>query len=86
MAFLNTLKIGPRLGTGFGIVLLLLCAVGGVGLLQSSRIYDGTHRIGSDWLPSVETLGTMRSHADDVRRLSLRELLSFPNPRRVRCS
>ncbi|MFP3552447.1 methyl-accepting chemotaxis protein [Paraburkholderia sp. SIMBA_049] len=76
MAFLNTLKIGPRLGAGFGIVLLLLCAVGGVGLLQSSRIYDGTRRIGSDWLPSVETLGTMRSHADDVRRLSLRELLS----------
>ncbi|BDC42997.1 methyl-accepting chemotaxis protein [Paraburkholderia terrae] len=76
MTFLNTLKIGPRLGAGFGIVLLLLCAVGGVGLLQSSSIYDGTRRIGNDWLPSVETLGTLRSHADDVRRLSLRELLS----------
>ncbi|BCG02288.1 methyl-accepting chemotaxis protein (plasmid) [Paraburkholderia sp. PGU19] len=76
MTFLNTLKIGPRLGAGFGIVLLLLCAIGGVGLLQSSRIYDGTRRIGNDWLPSVETLGTLRSHADDVRRLSLRELLS----------
>ncbi|WP_062917645.1 methyl-accepting chemotaxis protein [Paraburkholderia caribensis] len=76
MTFLHTLKIGPRLGAGFAIVLLLLCAVGGVGLLQSSRIYEGTHRIGSDWLPSVETLGTMRGHADDVRSLSLRELLS----------
>jgi len=76
MAFLNTFKIGPRLGAGFAIVLILLCAIGGIGLLQASSIYDGTARIGSDWLPSVETLGTLRSRADDVRRLSLRELLA----------
>ncbi|CAG9205616.1 methyl-accepting chemotaxis protein Tar [Paraburkholderia sabiae] len=76
MAFLNTLKIGPRLGAGFAIVLVLLCVVGGIGLMQASHIYDGTNEIGSNWLPSVETLGSLRARADDVRRLSLRELLA----------
>ncbi|MBN3753307.1 HAMP domain-containing protein [Paraburkholderia sp. Tr-20389] len=76
MAFLNTFKIGPRLGAGFAIVLILLCAISGIGLLQASRIYDGTNEIGSNWLPSVEALGTLRSRVDDVRRLSLRELLA----------
>jgi len=76
MAFLNRLKIGPRLGAGFAVVLILLCASGGTGLLQASHIYDGTREIGDDWLPSIETLGQLRSHADDVRRLLLRGLLS----------
>jgi methyl-accepting chemotaxis protein len=76
MAFLNTLRIGPRLGAGFAIVLFLLCAIGGVGLQQASRIYEGTSAIGHDWLPSIETLGTLRTHADDARRLQLRQLLS----------
>ncbi|ACC75724.1 methyl-accepting chemotaxis protein [Paraburkholderia phymatum] len=76
MAFLNTFKIGPRLGAGFATVLILLCATGGIGLLQASRIYDGTNEIASNWLPSVEALGALRSRVDDVRRLSLRELLA----------
>ncbi|WP_118185889.1 methyl-accepting chemotaxis protein [Paraburkholderia phosphatilytica] len=76
MAFLSNFKIGPRLGAGFAIVLLLLCAVGGVGLLQASRIYGGTREIGLNWLPSVETLGTIRSAADDVRRTSLRAFIA----------
>jgi methyl-accepting chemotaxis protein len=44
--------------------------------MQASHIYDGTNEIGSNWLPSVETLGSLRARADDVRRLSLRELLA----------
>ncbi|WP_322007901.1 methyl-accepting chemotaxis protein [Paraburkholderia tropica] len=76
MSFLSHLKIGPRLSAGFAVVLLLLGAVGGIGLLQASRIYDGTLALGDDWLPSVQTLGRLRSVADDVRRTSLRSLLA----------
>ncbi|MEX3947881.1 methyl-accepting chemotaxis protein [Paraburkholderia sp. EG287B] len=76
MSFLTRIKIGPRLGAGFAIVLLLLGAVGGIGLLQASRIFDGTEEIGTNWLPSVETLGNMRNQAQDVRRTSLRMLIA----------
>jgi methyl-accepting chemotaxis protein len=76
MSFLTRIKIGPRLGAGFAIVLLLLAAVGGIGLVQASRIFDGTQNIGSNWLPSVETLGNLRNLAQDVRRTSLRTLLA----------
>ncbi|WP_144141362.1 methyl-accepting chemotaxis protein [Paraburkholderia sp. BCC1884] len=76
MAFVSNLKIGPRLGAGFAIVLLLLCAVGGIGLIEASRIFDGTREIADNWLPSIESLGNIRTQADDVRRLSLRELLT----------
>ncbi|CAD6518055.1 hypothetical protein LMG27952_00943 [Paraburkholderia hiiakae] len=76
MSFLTRIKIGPRLGAGFAIVLLLLGAVGGIGLLQASRIFDGTQEIGANWLPSVETLGNLRNQAQDVRRTSLRMLIA----------
>ncbi|WP_028212276.1 methyl-accepting chemotaxis protein [Paraburkholderia mimosarum] len=76
MSFLTRIKIGPRLGAGFAIVLLLLGAVGGIGLIQTSRVFDGTQEIGSNWLPSVETLGNLRNQAQDVRRISLRMLLT----------
>jgi methyl-accepting chemotaxis protein len=76
MSFLTRIKIGPRLGAGFAIVLLLLAAIGGIGLLQASRIFSGTQAIGGNWLPSVQTLGDLRNVAQDVRRTSLRMLLS----------
>ncbi|MDR6477396.1 methyl-accepting chemotaxis protein [Paraburkholderia graminis] len=75
MAFIKNMKIGRRLGVGFALVLLLLTAVGCIGLVQSSRIYAGTRAISEDWLPSVEALSEIRRRADDVRRISLRELL-----------
>lgn len=76
MSFLTQIKIGQRAGAAFAIVLLLLGAVCGIGLIEASRIYDGTKEIGSNWLPSIETLGNIRSEAEDVLRVSLRMLLA----------
>ncbi|WP_322101484.1 methyl-accepting chemotaxis protein [Paraburkholderia sp. J41] len=75
MSLLTRLKIGPRLGAAFAIVLLLLGAVGGIGLIEASRIFGGTTQIGENWLPSVEALGKMRNLADDVRLASLRMII-----------
>ncbi len=69
---LDRLTIGTRLGAGFGIVLLLLGAIAGMGAWQLSRVFAGADRIAEHWLPSVEVLGSIQANANAVRRLSLR--------------
>lgn len=79
MKLLANLRIGTRLGAGFALVLLLLCATGLFGILQTSRVYDGTYRLASNWLPSVQTLGKIESNASTVRRLTL-DMVIEDNP------
>lgn len=69
------LRIGVRLGTGFGATLVLLCLVGALGLVQASRIYGGTRELATDLLPSVQRLGDIRALADEVRQASLSYLI-----------
>lgn len=69
------IKIGTRLALSFGLVLLLACLVGFVGLYQTSRVNDGAVEIGTNWLPSVKTLGDLRGAANAARRAALRHLL-----------
>jgi methyl-accepting chemotaxis protein len=68
---LSNLKIGSRLALAFGALLLLLCAVAGVGGYQSSRINDRAVDLGQNWLPSVKLLGELRSQVSSARRASL---------------
>ena len=68
-------KIGSRLALGFGAVLLLLCAVAGIGSYQTSRINDNVVDLAQNWLPSVKVLGELRAQANGVRRATLRHLL-----------
>ncbi|WP_114812980.1 methyl-accepting chemotaxis protein [Paraburkholderia kururiensis] len=75
MKLLNNLGIGARLTMGFGILLALLLAMGGVASLQVSNVYRGTQALAEDWLPSVQTLGDIRAAANGVRRATLRSLL-----------
>jgi methyl-accepting chemotaxis protein len=69
------MKIGTRLALSFGLVLLLACLVGFVGLYQTSRVNDGAVEIGTNWLPSVKTLGDVRGAANSARRTVLRHVL-----------
>ncbi|MGV7243769.1 methyl-accepting chemotaxis protein [Caballeronia sp. M23-90] len=73
---LSNFKIGTRLAAGFAAILILLCAVGGLTLWQTSRIYDGTLELANDWLPSVQAAGRIQSYANTMRRTSLRYLLA----------
>ena len=77
------IKIGTRLAAGFGATLVAVCLVGILGLVQASRIYDGSRALADNWLPSVEALGNVRASANDLRRTTLRYLLETDTSARV---
>ncbi|RQH08510.1 methyl-accepting chemotaxis protein [Paraburkholderia dinghuensis] len=72
---LNSLRIGARLGVGFGILLILLCAVGGFATFEASRLNDKTVDLADNWLVGTRTLGDVRAAENGVRRTSLRFVL-----------
>jgi methyl-accepting chemotaxis protein len=50
MGFLGNLRLGPRIGAGFGLCILLLLAVAGVGLANMQRLNGELQGIvTSDW-------------------------------------
>ncbi|MFO0522075.1 MAG: methyl-accepting chemotaxis protein [bacterium] len=69
---LQSLKIGSRLGLGFGLVLALCLAIGWVS--YSSLAKQGAHlqAIGGNILPSIKMLGDMQHKLDLYRRWALR--------------
>jgi methyl-accepting chemotaxis protein len=49
--FFSKFKIGVRLGGGFGLVLLLLAIIAGLGVFQMSRLNSGTEQlVKADWV------------------------------------
>ncbi|MDN7430770.1 methyl-accepting chemotaxis protein [Burkholderia sp. AU45388] len=75
MTFLINLKIGRRLATGFGLSLAFVCLLGAMALWQIGRVYQETEKISNVVVPTVQTLGDLRSQANAVRRATLRGLL-----------
>jgi methyl-accepting chemotaxis protein len=72
--FMN-FRIGARLGIGFCAILLLLCAVAGIGAYQTSRINDRVVDLAQNWLPSVKVLAELHAQANALRRTSMRHVL-----------
>jgi methyl-accepting chemotaxis protein len=74
---LNNLKIGQRLGAAFALMILLVCAVGGVGIYEAARINDGADELGNNWLPSIKLLGSIQTSANVGRRAALNYVLEI---------
>ncbi|WP_233862699.1 methyl-accepting chemotaxis protein [Paraburkholderia adhaesiva] len=72
---LNSLRIGARLGVGFGILLILLCAVGGFATFEASKLNDNTVDLADNWLVGTRDLGDVRAAENGSRRTSLRYVL-----------
>jgi methyl-accepting chemotaxis protein len=73
---LSGMRIGARLGMGYGLILILLCAVGGFATFEASRINDKTVDIADNWLVGTRTLGAVRLRANDVQRAALRSVIA----------
>ncbi|EIF34918.1 methyl-accepting chemotaxis protein [Burkholderia sp. Ch1-1] len=68
---LRNFRIGARLAIGFGLTLFLLLTTGALGLYQMHQVFGGTLELADNWLPSVQSLGSLQNTANDIHRLSL---------------
>jgi methyl-accepting chemotaxis protein len=70
------LKIGKKLGLGFGIVEVLMVALGVFSILQLSKVNNSTVDIATNWLLSVRTLARLKFDAAALRRDTLNYMIS----------
>jgi methyl-accepting chemotaxis protein len=70
------MKLGLRakLILGFGILVVMITALGLFGLYQMSQINDKSTEIASNWLPSVDTVNRLNTATSDLRIGELQHL------------
>ncbi|MDD2061278.1 methyl-accepting chemotaxis protein [Pseudomonas sp. GD03860] len=73
---LRNINIAPRAALGFGLVALLVFALGGFALLQMSSMRQQSEQVDSNWLPSVIAVGQMAQDTMRIRALTLRLLVN----------
>ena len=71
----KNLKIGARLGLGFGVVLVLLCFMAAVAAWQMSRLADTATSYAVNLVPSYEVEHEIALALSDMRRLENRHIL-----------
>ena len=76
MNWFSKMKIGSKLGLGFGSVLALVIILGVFSLLQLTKINGSTVDMATNWLPSVKTLGELRLDTADVRKDTLNYMVA----------
>jgi len=73
---IRSLNIAPRAGLGFGLLALMVFALGGFALLQMGNMRQQSDQVENNWLPSVMAVGEMNQDLLRVRALTLRLLLN----------
>lgn len=76
MTWLRKMKIAPKLGLGFGAILALMVVMGGISLLQLSKLNGNTVELATNWLPSVQALADLRFDCAAARRWELSQILN----------
>ncbi|MBQ1556793.1 MAG: MCP four helix bundle domain-containing protein, partial [Pseudomonas sp.] len=72
----RSISIAPRAAIGFGLIALLVFALGGFSLLQMSSMHDRSNEVDDNWVPSINTLGDLSQDVLRLRAATLRMLLS----------
>lgn len=73
---LRSMNIAPRAGLGFGLVALLVVALGIFALVQMTSMRQQSQQVDSNWLPSVIAVGQMTQDMLRIRSLNLRLLIN----------
>jgi len=73
---LRRLNIAPRASLGFGIMALLVVALGALALKQMTDMRQQAEQVDDNWLPSVISVGRMAQDALRIRALTLRLLVN----------
>jgi len=73
---LRRLNIAPRASLGFGIMALLVVALGGFALQQMTSMRQQSEQVDNNWLPSVISVGRMTQDMLRIRALTLRLLVN----------
>ena len=69
---IRSLNIAPRAGLGFGVLALMVFALGGFALLQMGNMRQQSDLVENNWLPSVMAVGEMGQGVLRIRALTLR--------------
>ncbi|MGY2179577.1 methyl-accepting chemotaxis protein [Pseudomonas azotoformans] len=73
---IRSLNIAPRAGLGFGILGLMVLALGAFALLQMANMRQQSDQVENNWLPSVMAVGEMSQDLLRIRALTLRLLVN----------
>ncbi|CEL28293.1 Methyl-accepting chemotaxis protein McpS [Pseudomonas fluorescens] len=73
---IRSLNIAARAGLGFGLLALMVCALGAFALLQMSNMRAQSDEVDNNWLPSVMAVGEMSQDMLRLRALTMRLLLN----------
>jgi len=81
MGWFRNLKIGMKLGVGFGLEILLVLLLGVFSIVQLARVNGETVEIATNWLPSVASVDKLRFDASAARRDALNLVVASADKR-----
>ncbi|PYY70494.1 methyl-accepting chemotaxis protein [Pseudomonas jessenii] len=73
---IRSLNIAPRASLGFGLLALMVFALGAFALLQMSNMRAQSDQVDDNWLPSVMAVGDMSQDMLRLRALTMRLLIN----------
>ncbi|MER0044678.1 methyl-accepting chemotaxis protein [Pseudomonas sp. MGal98] len=79
---LRNWNIAPRAAFGFALIALMVAFLGIFSLATMSSIRDRATTIETDWVPSIQAIGSIRENMLRIRTISLRVALD-PDPANV---
>jgi len=79
MGFLNDLSIAKRLSLGFGLLVLLLAALGGASLWRGSSVATEVHELTGTLMPKQARLVEIESEVNEIAR-AMRNMLIMDAP------